>query len=664
MGLLLRIEAINWGIRIAYLRLVLLEDMREGIYLGHCGLILNQLTERCMCWSGVCLSGLYKDLIGYYGQTHILVSKHTCIFSTTDMSKPLAHKPKKPKASRPKNLKPRDYEIDYMFEHIFQHINEQHEEVDRPPSELTSRDSEAWNFCFFESVHEFATNSGAPAPVSTYLQSLAGLFSITPKTVIPKTITSKTVIPETVAPIFSLSLRKLPVLDKPVIPEELYNLNHNVAKDVYLYMRFQHYVTVLKQCYYNDHVDQNPLKLVPAAQNGAAEAAERHQFLIRSFDTAKAVDDEVEATLAYRTLLAKKDPPETITSEMSVQHSTGWLVKFAFEITGLTRLLSDQSIEPYSPGMLQFARNHYGRADFQTLMRIGSSTKYSIVVLAAEAKKYSTGIGKGKGKGKKKGKGKRKAHSDTSETSATESTDDSGKGSPVTHESGLNRQTRAAIARTVMPTKARSATTTGGQSSAVDTSESASFKSQLQSAVLATLLHMLYLSSKLNRKQDGERLSSPDNVPIAENPEQFTVLGLYYDENSVVFYAHIPFVVSDGDANYQWGFAQIALGEVKIPDGKDDVKDTWNRVKLCASLLAFRNHGMKLSKWLSSPEHAEWHAELDSRWGKDLLRIGKEKAAERAANKKEAAAAKAQSASDSRVNRPAQGSRLRPSSAT
>lgn len=108
--------------------------------------------------------------------------------------------------------------------------------------------------------------------------------------------------------------------------------------DVQLYLRFIHYHRVLDQHYISNKA-YNPLQLIPAVQDtntvrdvSPVAAPESCTFVIKPFDTdGPDVEDEAEATLAYRALLAKRDLPQSITSEMSCQHSTGGLIKYAFE---------------------------------------------------------------------------------------------------------------------------------------------------------------------------------------------------------------------------------------------------------------------------------------------------------------------------------------------
>lgn len=75
--------------------------------------------------------------------------------------------------------------------------------------------------------------------------------------------------------------------------------------------------------------------------------AKRHNYNIQLFAGLLASSDSADpgsdkergdAILSHRLLQMTMDPKSLITSEMSVQHGVGWLMKYVFEIVGTSTL--------------------------------------------------------------------------------------------------------------------------------------------------------------------------------------------------------------------------------------------------------------------------------------------------------------------------------------
>ncbi len=115
------------------------------------------------------------------------------------------------------------------------------------------------------------------------------------------------------------------------------------------------------------------------------------------------------------------------------------------------------------------------------------------------------------------------------------------------------------------------------------------------------LLILLYVEGK--RDRTGEVLFQ--DVMKDELSPEFFVYGIYYDEQSVIIYAHLPCPVVVDDM-VSWRFIQIMVNKFEVPRREDDPRVA---ARLCLNLTialqVARKHGRRLDEIFQGPKYRD-----------------------------------------------------------
>lgn len=129
------------------------------------------------------------------------------------------------------------------------------------------------------------------------------------------------------------------------------------------------------------------------------------------------------------------------------------------------------------------------------------------------------------------------------------------------------------------------------------------YTTQMQAAVYPTLilLILLYVEGKRNRR--GEVLAN--DVMEDGLSEEFFIYGIYYDERSVIIYAHLPCPIVVGD-RVSWRFIQIMVKKFDVPRREED---PCVAARLCLNLTialqVVREHGRRLDEIFQGPKYRD-----------------------------------------------------------
>ncbi|KAJ3537171.1 hypothetical protein NM688_g6729 [Phlebia brevispora] len=118
-------------------------------------------------------------------------------------------------------------------------------------------------------------------------------------------------------------------------------------------------------------------------------------------------------------------------------------------------------------------------------------------------------------------------------------------------------------------------------------------------------LILLYLDGKeFDPAEDNEEL-----------PEEFFIYGIYYDEEKVELWAHIPYYQSESTSDGPgWRFVQTKLATIELATHDETVEmskaNAQKRIQFAIAMQAVRDQGLRLYNRFTSPEYKHILAQL------------------------------------------------------